>query len=220
MSDRNPWGEYEDPAQDLAGTARLIDTVPLAPPPGRVALTSLYSVSPPYRDYAHLLVMAAADEHGEETLVFGADERGVLCSHGDLPGSFAGAMDHPRALLRAGYELDTTHGWHEAARTTDRTRRPCPRRRPGHQVDPLQVRLALRNPGVEHQLVAVRGHQITLVDETGRSRLLFSHDATAAAAALLLVDDPVAHLHRQAILVVGGSWLSVVEGIDAWEDCS
>jgi hypothetical protein len=206
------------------GTAHLIRTVPVEPTPGRVALMSLYAVSPPCAPsgeaYSHLLVLAAADAHGEETLVFGADEHGVPRSLGDLPGSFRGAMDHHRALRRAGYELDPTHGWHPAARNVDRTRQPCRQRRPGHQVDPLQVKLALRDTGVEHRLVEVRGHQITLVDEDGRWRRLFTHDATTAAAALLLLDEPVARLHPHAILVVGGSWLSVAEDVDAWVDCA
>ena len=56
--------------------------------------------------------------------------------------------------------------------------------------------------------------QTALADETGTWRRLFTHDATAATAALLLLDDPASH----AIILVGGSQLSDVESADARED--
>lgn len=40
-----------------------------------------------------------------ETYIFGADPDGCVLSWRELPGSFRGAMDIPRALAQAGYEI-------------------------------------------------------------------------------------------------------------------
>lgn len=69
---------------------------------------SLYRLDPPMRTrsgrYDHVVVLAQHDEWGGRTQVFPSDADAVM-SPGDLPGSYAGGMDHVEALNRAGYEV-------------------------------------------------------------------------------------------------------------------
>lgn len=46
-------------------------------------------------------------DHGPETYVFAADEKGQIADWLDLPGSFIGSLDHERAMRGAGYEVES-----------------------------------------------------------------------------------------------------------------
>ena len=109
MATRNEWGCWEDPPRDLVGTARRVRSLPVTPPDGAAMIAALYEIDPPmvgFRgcEHRYLIVTAEMDQHGERTLILGADPDGRPQTL-DLPGSFDGALDHVRALRRAGYEL-------------------------------------------------------------------------------------------------------------------
>jgi hypothetical protein len=77
----------------------------------------LFRMEPSLESYDYVVVSAINpkpwEELGEmakalfqpETYIFGADPDGNVINWGELPGSFQGAMDIPRALAQAGYEI-------------------------------------------------------------------------------------------------------------------
>lgn len=50
-------------------------------------------------------IQSAFDTIQPETFIFPADENGTILDWGELPGSFRGAVDHARALDRAGFTI-------------------------------------------------------------------------------------------------------------------
>jgi hypothetical protein len=76
----------------------------------------LFRMEPPLESYDYVVVSAINPKPVEgmdqfkvlfqpETYIFGADPDGNVINWGELPGSFQGAMDIPRALAQAGYEI-------------------------------------------------------------------------------------------------------------------
>lgn len=78
----------------------------------------LFRMEPPHEGHEHVAVSAVTPKPtgiteidrfpgllDPETYIFGADPEGVVVSWTELPGSFRGAMDIPRALREAGYEV-------------------------------------------------------------------------------------------------------------------
>lgn len=78
----------------------------------------LFRMEPPLKGHEYVVVSAInpkppegmnfmryADMFQPETYIFGADPDGHVTAWGELPGSFQGAMDIPRALTQAGYEV-------------------------------------------------------------------------------------------------------------------
>jgi len=79
----------------------------------------LFRVEPPLEGHEYVVVSAVdikpptgvetpsfmQDYYIPETYIFGADPDGHVTAWGELPGSFKGAMDIPRALAQAGYEI-------------------------------------------------------------------------------------------------------------------
>ncbi len=77
----------------------------------------LFRMEPPLEDYPYVVVSAINPKPVEvlgemvtvlfqpETYIFGADPDGTVLDWRELPGSFQGAMDIPRALAQAGYEI-------------------------------------------------------------------------------------------------------------------
>ncbi len=78
----------------------------------------LFRMEPPLENHEYVVVSAItprpleglsslgyADMFQPETYIFGADPDGHVTAWGELPGSFKGAMDIPRALAQAGYEI-------------------------------------------------------------------------------------------------------------------
>jgi len=75
----------------------------------------LFRVEPPLEGHEYVVVSAITPRPVEmsaftdlfqpETYIFGADPEGHVVDWGELPGSFQGAMDIPRALAQAGYEI-------------------------------------------------------------------------------------------------------------------
>ena len=76
----------------------------------------LFRVEPPLESYDYVVVSAInpkiMEGMGEfkylfqpETYIFGAAPDGTVLDWHELPGSFQGAMDIPRALAQAGYEI-------------------------------------------------------------------------------------------------------------------
>lgn len=62
----------------------------------------LYRLSVPLNGFEFVTVSAV--DHGHpETYVFGSDESGSIGESYELPGSLPGALDHAKALERAGY---------------------------------------------------------------------------------------------------------------------
>lgn len=81
----------------------------------------LFRMEPPLEGHEYVVVSAVhpkppegmnltryADMFTPETYIFGADPEGHVVDWGELPGSFKGAMDIPRALVQAGYEIRET----------------------------------------------------------------------------------------------------------------
>jgi len=84
-------------------------------------IISLYKLIPPLKGYEYpepddeegpfdfvvvSAVPAAFDTGIPETYIFPADETGEIQQFSELTGSFQGGMDHKRALLGAGYEIE------------------------------------------------------------------------------------------------------------------
>jgi hypothetical protein len=76
----------------------------------------LFRMEPPLEGYPYVVVSAInpkimegmgqfKDLFQPETYIFGADPDGTVLDWHELPGSFQGAMDIPRALAQAGYEI-------------------------------------------------------------------------------------------------------------------
>lgn len=77
----------------------------------------LFRMEPPLEGYPYVVVSAISPKPVEvlgemvtvvlrpETYIFGADSDGTVLDWHELPGSFQGAMDIPRALAGAGYEI-------------------------------------------------------------------------------------------------------------------
>lgn len=78
----------------------------------------LFRMEPPLEEHEYVVVSAIAprplewmgslgyaDMFQPETYIFGADPDGHVVNWRELPGSFQGAMDIPRALAQAGYEI-------------------------------------------------------------------------------------------------------------------
>ena len=75
----------------------------------------LFRMEPPLESYDYVVVSAInpkpvevgafTDLFQPETYIFGADPDGTVLDWHELPGSFQGAMDIPRALAQAGYEI-------------------------------------------------------------------------------------------------------------------
>jgi hypothetical protein len=78
----------------------------------------LFRMEPPLESYDYVVVSAVNPKLPEgmtslrytdmfipETYIFGADPDGTVLDWRELPGSFQGAMDIPRALAQAGYEI-------------------------------------------------------------------------------------------------------------------
>ncbi len=65
---------------------------------------------PPAKMTKYIAVSAAnVPFSGPETYIFPADENGEVLKWGELDGSFKGDMDHIKALMRAGFELEDNH---------------------------------------------------------------------------------------------------------------
>jgi hypothetical protein len=62
----------------------------------------LFRMEPPLDGHEYVVV---TDMFIPETYIFGADPDGTVLDWCELPGSFQGAMDIPRALAQAGYEI-------------------------------------------------------------------------------------------------------------------
>jgi hypothetical protein len=76
----------------------------------------LFRMEPPLESYDYVVVSAInpkimegmgqfKDLFQPETYIFGARPDGTVLAWEELPGSFQGAMDIPRALAQAGYEI-------------------------------------------------------------------------------------------------------------------
>lgn len=78
----------------------------------------LFRMEPPLEGHEYVVVSAVnpkppegmnfmryADMFQPETYIFGADPDGHVIDWRELDGSFRGAMDIPRALAQAGYEI-------------------------------------------------------------------------------------------------------------------
>jgi hypothetical protein len=69
-------------------------------------------MDPPYEEHDYVIV-SAIDLHfvrygGSETCMFAATPQGGVKDWMQLPGSFQGGKDIPRALRNAGYEIEET----------------------------------------------------------------------------------------------------------------
>ena len=93
----------------MNGTAKLVKVLKDEP----TCTQALYELNPPIvepswdedePDKHHKLVVVSAihNEHAHETFIFPGDENGIT-AWGELPGSFAGEMNHAKALEGAGY---------------------------------------------------------------------------------------------------------------------
>jgi len=219
---KNEWGEWEHPALPLVGVAHLVANIPMPPTPGRWEVVALYRVTPPmdvgHGRFTHLRVVGVLDQYGEQTLVLGADETGAMCSFGDIEGSFYGRIDHVRALRRAGYELQDG-SWGVAPRTEERPRSRCGRRIPGHQADPLQLKLAFRSVGRPVRLEEVDDQRIVVVQDDGTRRALRAHDTTAALTALAGESEVDVKLYPHGVMTIGRTWLSVASDDTRWLPC-
>ena len=72
----------------------------------------LFRMDPPYMGHDYVIV-SAVDLHfvrygGSETYMFAATPQGGVKDWMQLPGSFQGDKDIPRALRNAGYEIEET----------------------------------------------------------------------------------------------------------------
>lgn len=78
----------------------------------------LFRMEPPHEGHEHVVVSAVTPKPtgipaidtlpgilDPETLIFPTNPDGQVTSWTELPGSFLGAMDIPRALRNAGYEV-------------------------------------------------------------------------------------------------------------------
>lgn len=92
-------------------TAYLIDEADIRTGYGSIATQRLYRLEPTYPWVRpsgvtlvdHVVVSATTTPSGVETYIFAADENGVWTSSLEMPGSFAGELDHEMALNKLGY---------------------------------------------------------------------------------------------------------------------
>ena len=70
----------------------------------------LYRLSEPLEGHEYVVVSAAVDMFGPETYIFPSNANGNVTDYLELDGSFKGAIDHAKALRRAGYQEVETSG--------------------------------------------------------------------------------------------------------------
>jgi hypothetical protein len=70
----------------------------------------LFRMDPPYEEHDYVIVSAIDLQlvryGGSETYMFAATPQGGVKDWHELPGSFQGGKDIPRALRNAGYEIE------------------------------------------------------------------------------------------------------------------
>ena len=72
---------------------------------GDAALYELSEKVPYVKGETNFVVVSAADtfDHGPETYIFPADEKGEILNWREMKGSLGGVMDHVKALDKAGF---------------------------------------------------------------------------------------------------------------------